>query len=96
MMHGYLMSGSLRRNSLAHSELILAGSMVAKGATRQATNHLKASISVGNSVGAVRGLVEVAEEVAKWNGSTLPGKYDVLGLAEEVQKNLKNEGGVGH
>ena len=96
MMLGYLLSGSLRRNSLAHSEIILAGSMVAMGATRQATSHLKASLSVGNSIEAVRGLVGVAEQVARWNGSTLPGKHDVFALAEQVQQNLKNENGATH
>ncbi len=96
MMLGYLLSGSLSRNSLAHSETILAGSMAAMGATRQATSHLKASLSVGNSVGAVRGVVEVAEQVAKWNGTTLPGKHDTVTLAEQVQQNLKYESGSTH
>lgn len=88
-MFGYLFGGALDNQSLQHTELILTGSMVAKGATRQARSHIKASLGVGNSIAVVQGIVEVASEVAKWNGVKLPGEHDIPALAEEVRANLE-------
>lgn len=88
-MFGYLFGGVLDHQSLQHTELILTGSMVAKGATRQARSHIKASLGVGNSIAVVQGIVEVAGEVAKWNGVKLPGEHHIPALAEEMRTNLE-------
>ncbi|KAH8691275.1 hypothetical protein BGW36DRAFT_431828 [Talaromyces proteolyticus] len=52
----------------AQSELILACCLTTSGATRQATSHLKASISLGNSVDSVRAVLKVAAMLVSWNG----------------------------
>lgn len=86
---GFLIGGSDQVQSLKLSEIILAGTICAMGATRQAKSHLKGSIGLGISVAAAEKVSKVAEQVAAWNGAKLPGKIDVLALAEEVRINLE-------
>ena len=83
---GYLIAGSLDVQSLEISELTVASAIVAMGATRQARSHCKASIGVGNSVKNVKDVVNVANQVAAWNKSTLPGSINVEELAKEMEQ----------
>ncbi|KAH7020546.1 hypothetical protein EDB80DRAFT_882584 [Ilyonectria destructans] len=86
---GFLIGGSDQVQSLKLSEIIIAGTICAMGATRQAKSHFKGSIGLGISAAAVERVSKVAEQVAAWNGVKLPGEIDVSALAEEVRINLE-------
>lgn len=86
---GFLIGGSDKVQPLPLSEVIIAGAIAAMGATRQAKSHLKGSMGLGISLMAMKEVLNVAEQVAAWNGKKLPGEIDLASLAEEARANLE-------
>ncbi|CZR55557.1 uncharacterized protein PAC_05445 [Phialocephala subalpina] len=91
---GYLATGSLDVFELRQTELIIAGAILAMGATRQARSHCKASMQVGNSEKVVAALVEAARRIACWNMQELSEDIVVSNLAQELKDNLAKEEGA--
>jgi len=85
---GYLIGGSVKEQALPLCEIIVAGAIAAMGATRQARSHFKGSMDLGISQAAVDAVWGVAQQVAAWNTTKLPGDINVAALAEEVKANL--------
>ncbi|KAH6999159.1 hypothetical protein BKA56DRAFT_608663 [Ilyonectria sp. MPI-CAGE-AT-0026] len=86
---GFLIGGSDKVQLLPLSEVIIAGAIAAMGATRQAKSHFKGSMGLGISLMAMKEVLNVAEQVAAWNGKKLPGEIDLASLAEEARANLE-------
>lgn len=82
------MVGSSPIFELKDTEILVAGSITALGAIRQARSHVKCSLQVGNSVECVSAMVETVNEVADWNRRPLSAQIDVSQLAEELERNL--------
>ncbi|KAL4884951.1 hypothetical protein BJY04DRAFT_214834 [Aspergillus karnatakaensis] len=70
------------------SELVVASAIIALGAVRQAQSHCKGAMQLGNSVEVVELVVQVTEELAGWNGDSVPQRLDVPALAQELEKTL--------
>lgn len=87
---GYLV-GSSPIFDLKDTELLVAASIAASGATRQARSHVKCSLTVGNSLETVGAMIEIVEAIASWNQKSLPGQVDVPQLAKELEQNLAQE-----
>ncbi|KAL2826238.1 hypothetical protein BDW59DRAFT_161075 [Aspergillus cavernicola] len=87
---GYLV-GSSPVFELKDAEILVAASITALGATRQARSHVKCAISVGNTMEVVTAVIETAREVGAWNRRSLSGEIDVRQLAEELERNLAKE-----
>jgi hypothetical protein len=75
---------------MRQTELIIAASITAMGATRQSRSHCKASLQLGNSEEVVSALVDTARQIADWNGQPLSDDIIVASLAEELKTNLAN------
>ncbi|KAL3457182.1 hypothetical protein BJX64DRAFT_293354 [Aspergillus heterothallicus] len=84
---GYLV-GSSPVFELRDAEILVAASVMGLGATRQARSHVKCALSVGNLVDLVRATVEVAREVAAWNGRLILAGVNVDELAQELERSL--------
>jgi hypothetical protein len=69
------------------SHLIIATAITALGATRQTKSHIKATLGVGNSVAAVKTVIEVVSEIAKWAGRPIVSP-NVDELAVEIKRAL--------
>jgi hypothetical protein len=76
---------------MRQTELIIAASIIAMGATRQSRSHCKASMQLGNSEEVVSALIDTARQIADWNGHPLSDDIIVASLAEELNFNLANE-----
>jgi hypothetical protein len=76
---------------LKDTEILVAGSIAALGATRQARSHVKCSISVGNSVETVLAMIDTVKEVAAWNRRPLQGQIDVGQLAKELEQTMAEQ-----
>ncbi|KAJ2894846.1 hypothetical protein MKZ38_007183 [Zalerion maritima] len=85
---GYAVGGSLDFFTVQQSELLIVSAILATGATRQSRSHVKASIQLGNPAALLKTLVGAAEQVAGWNGQTLPGEVNVDELKAELYRNL--------
>lgn len=72
MTWGYLIS---KANEfvfkVTESHLIVASAIIALGATRQARSHIKATLSIGNSVECVKLVQAVIVEIASWAGQEI-------------------------
>lgn len=68
----------------SETELVVAAAIHSEGASRQARSHVKASIAMGNSVHAVKEMVNIGSEFATWAGNPLPYTIDVDALYAEV------------
>jgi hypothetical protein len=88
---GYLATGSLDIFELRQAELIIAGAILAMGATRQSRSHCKASMQVGNTEKVVAALVRAARRIARWNKQELSEDIVVSSLAQELKDNLAKE-----
>ncbi len=76
---------------LKEGEILVTSSIIGLGAVRQARSHCKACIQLGIDLNLVQTIVQVARELALWNGSPLTGEIDVPLLAIEVEQNLAKE-----
>lgn len=66
------------------SHLIIASAIMALGATRQTKSHIKATLSIGNSVDCVKTVMNVIGEIAEWADRPI-SSFDVDKLAQEIQ-----------
>ena len=69
---GYIIGGSTVF-TLKEAELVVASSIIALGATRQASSHCKGALQLGNSVETLTAIVDVASDIAEWNRKPLGG-----------------------
>ncbi|KAB8268134.1 hypothetical protein BDV30DRAFT_230947 [Aspergillus minisclerotigenes] len=88
---GYLV-GSSPIFELQETELIVAASIAAIGATRQTRSHIKCAISIGNGVASVVALIDTVRKIGVWNRKPISDDLNILQLAEELQQNLANLG----
>ncbi|KAF9890059.1 hypothetical protein FE257_006739 [Aspergillus nanangensis] len=65
------------------SHLIVTATIIALGATRQSKSHIKATLELGNSVGCVKGVVELVRKIADWAGRPIDA-FDVDQLARSI------------
>ncbi|CAI7596262.1 unnamed protein product [Penicillium glandicola] len=84
---GYLV-GSSPIFELKESEMVVAASIAAIGATRQTRSHIKCAIQIGNSIDSVTSLIDTVREIADWNRKPISRDLDILQLAEELKQNL--------
>ncbi|KAL2832197.1 hypothetical protein BJY01DRAFT_254016 [Aspergillus pseudoustus] len=83
---GYNISGATQSGLFQdyQTELIVAAAIHSEGASRQARSHVKASLGMGNSLDAVKCMVEIGAEFATWAGVPLPHTIDVDALKAQV------------
>lgn len=85
---GYTIGGCTTME-LKEREVIIASSIIASGAARQARSHCKAALQLGNPPKLLQVLDDVAQELAHWNGTRLPEKLNVPQLAAELRAELE-------
>lgn len=88
---GYLMANANKNVfQKRETELLLASSITALGATRQSRSHIKASWGLGSTEEALVAMVSVCEELCRWAGSPMPGegKIDAKALCAEIKAAL--------
>jgi hypothetical protein len=66
------------------TELIVTAAIHSEGASRQARSHVKASLGMGNSLQAVKTIVEIGATFADWAKAPLPHAIDVDVLKEQM------------
>lgn len=60
---------------------------MALGATRQTKSHIKATLGIGNSVDAVKFVVDVVGKIAAWADRPI-ASFDVDDLAKQIQASI--------
>ncbi|KAL2826743.1 hypothetical protein BJY01DRAFT_255909 [Aspergillus pseudoustus] len=82
---GYNVGGAVKAGlHPRETELFIATAIISSGATRQARSHIKASLGMGNEIGVVAKIVELANEFTDWNGAPIEA-VDVEALAAEIR-----------
>lgn len=74
---------------LKEREVIIASSIIASGASRQARSHCKAALQLGNPPELLQVIDDIAQELACWNGTQLPEKLNIPQLATELNAELE-------
>jgi hypothetical protein len=65
------------------SHLIVTSAIVALGAARQATSHVKATLGIGNDVKVITAMADVVQKIAAWAAKPIQIP-DIDGCVEQV------------